>query len=50
MLEVRFHLHEAHPISDRIATIDYLCRLKQLYRTAIQATSLEVFERLLDDG
>ncbi len=49
VLEIRFGLDEAHPISDRIATIDDLQRLKQLLRAAIQATSLEAFERMLDD-
>ena len=49
VLEIRFGLQEADPLSDRIATIDDLQRLKQLLRTAIQATSLEAFERTLDD-
>ena len=50
VLEIRFGLSETHPISDRIAAIDDLQRLKQLLRAAIQATSLEAFERLLDDA
>ncbi len=50
VLEIRFGLSEAHPISDRIAAINDLQRLKQLHRAAIQATSLEAFERLLDDA
>ena len=50
VLEIRFGLSEAHPISDRIAAINDLQRLKQLLRAAIQATSLEAFERLLDDA
>ncbi len=50
VLEIRFGLSEAHPLSDRIADIDDLQRLKQLLRAAIQATSLEAFERLLDDA
>ena len=49
VLEIRFGLDKAHPISDRIATIDDLQRLKQLLRAAIQATNLEAFERILDD-
>ena len=49
VLEIRFGLGKAHPISDRIADIDDLQRLKQLLRAAIQATSLEAFERMLDD-
>ncbi|MCY3869282.1 MAG: hypothetical protein OXG87_06960 [Gemmatimonadetes bacterium] len=49
VLEIRFGLSEMHPLSDRIAAIDDLHRLKQLLRAAIQATSLEAFERVLDD-
>ena len=49
VLEIRFGLSEAHSLSDRIADIDDLHRLKQLLRAAIQATSLEAFERMLDD-
>ncbi len=49
VLEIRFSLSEAHPLSDRIAAIDDLQRLKELLRAAIQATSLEAFERTLDD-
>ena len=49
VLEIRFGLVEAHPISDRIATIDDLQRLKQLHRTAIQVTSLEAFQHILDE-
>ena len=49
VLEIRFGLDKAHPISDRIAPIDDLQRLKQLLRAAIQATSLEAFERMLND-
>ena len=49
VLEIRFGLSETHPLSDRIADIDDLQRLKQLLRAAIQATSLEAFERMLDD-
>ena len=49
VLEIRFDLSEAHPLPDRIADIDDLQRLKQLLRAAIQATSLEAFERMLDN-
>ena len=49
VLEIRFGLSETHSLSDRIADIDDLQRLKQLLRAAIQATSLEAFERMLDD-
>ena len=49
VLEIRFGLSETHPLSDRIAAIDDLQRLKQLLRAAIQATSLEAFESMLDD-
>ena len=49
VLEIRFDLSETHPLSDRIAAIEDLQRLKQLLRAAIQATSLEAFERMLDD-
>ena len=48
VLEIRFGLSEAHPIADRIATIDDLQRLKQLHRTAIQVSSLAAFEQALD--
>ena len=48
VLEIRFDLHEADPLSARIAAIDDLHRLKQLLRTAIQVSNLEEFERLLD--
>ena len=48
VLEIRFDLSEAHPLSARIATIDDLQCLKQLLRTAIQVSSLEAFEQTLD--
>ena len=48
VLEIRFDLSEAHPLSTRIATIDDLQRLKQLHRAAIQVSSLEAFQRMLD--
>ena len=48
VLEIRFGLGKAHPISDRIAAIDDLQRLKQLLRVAIQVPNLEAFQRVLD--
>ena len=48
VLEIRFDLSEAHPLSSRIAAIDDLQRLKQLLRAAIQVSSLEAFQRMLD--
>ena len=48
VLEIRFDLSEAHPLSTRIATIDDLQRLKQLLRAAIQVPNLEAFQRILD--
>ncbi|MCY3680637.1 MAG: hypothetical protein OXH16_04520 [Gemmatimonadetes bacterium] len=48
VLEIRFDLHEADPLSTRIATIEDLQRLKQLLRTAVQVSNLDEFERMLD--
>ncbi len=48
VLEIRFDLREAHPLSTRIAAIDDLQRLKQLLRSAVQVSSLEAFEHVLD--
>ena len=48
VLEIRFDLHEADPLSARIAGITDLKRLKQLHRAAIQVSSLEAFQRVLD--
>ena len=48
VLEIRFDMHETHPLSDGIAAIDDLQRLKQLHRAAIQVPSLEAFEQALD--
>ena len=48
VLEIRFDLSETHPLSTRIAAIDDLRRLKQLLRAAIQVSSLEAFQRMLD--
>lgn len=48
VLEIRFDLTPSHPISDRIAAIDDVQRLKQLHRSAVQVSSLEAFEQVLD--
>ena len=48
VLAIRFDLSTAHPLSARIAAIEDLQRLKQLHRTAIQVTSLEAFQQVLD--
>ena len=48
VLEIRFDMHETHPLSDRIASINDLQRLKQLHRAAIQVSSLEAYEQALD--
>ena len=48
VLEIRFDMHETHPLSDRIASIDDLQRLKQLHRAAVQVSNLEAFEQALD--
>ena len=48
VLKIRFDLDEAHPLSDRIAAIEDLQRLKQLHRAAIQVSDLDEFGRMLD--
>ena len=48
VLEIRFDLSEAHPLSARISSIDDLQHLKQLLRAAIQVPNLEAFQRVLD--
>ena len=48
VLEIRFDLSEAHPLSTHIAAIDDLQHLKQLLRAAIQVPNLEAFQRILD--
>ena len=48
VLEIRFDLSEAHPLSTRITAIDDLRHLKQLLRTAIQVPNIEAFQRVLD--
>ena len=49
VLDIRFNMHESHPISARIAAIEDLQRLKQVLRSAVQVSSLEAFEHMLDD-
>ena len=48
VLEIRFDLPASHPLSDRIAAIEDLQRLKQLHRAAIQVSNLDEFGHLLD--
>ncbi len=48
VLEIRFDLNEAHPLSTRIAAIDDLQHLKQLHRAAVQAPNLDAFQCMLD--
>ena len=50
VLEIRFDLPASHPISARIAAIEDLQRLKQVLRSAVQVSSLEAFEHILDDA
>ena len=49
VLEIRFDLHEADPLSARISAIEDLQRLKQLHRAAVQVPNLEAFRNLLDE-
>ena len=48
VLEIRFDMHETHPLSAHIVAIDDLQRLKQLLRAAVQVSNLEAFEQALD--
>ena len=48
VLEIRFDLPASHTLSDRIAAIEDLQRLKQLHRAAIQVSTLDEFGHLLD--
>ena len=50
VLEIRFDLPASYPISARIAAIEDLQRLKQVLRSAVQVSSLEAFEHILDDA
>ncbi len=49
VLEIRFDLPASHSLSARIAAIEDLQRLKQVLRSAVQVSSLEAFEHILDD-
>ena len=49
VLEIRFDLPASDPLSARIAAIDDLQRLKQLHRAAVQVSSLEASQHLLDE-
>ncbi len=49
VLEIRFDLRETDPLSARISAIEDLQRLKQLLRAAVQVSSLEAFQHLLDE-
>ena len=48
VLEIRFGLSETHPLSARISAVDDVQHLKQLHRAAIQVSSLDDFEGMLD--
>ena len=48
MLEIRFDPAVAGQFAARIAAIDDLQRLKQLFRSAVQGDDLEAFQRVLD--
>ncbi|MXX11878.1 MAG: Rpn family recombination-promoting nuclease/putative transposase [Gemmatimonadetes bacterium] len=50
VLEIRFDLPTSHSLSARIAAIDDLQRLKQVLRSAVQVSSLEAFEHMLDNA
>ena len=49
VLEIRFDLRATDPLSARISVIEDLQRLKQVLRSAVQVSSLEAFEHMLDD-
>ena len=48
VLEIRFALVVSDPLATRLGAIDDVQRLKQLFRAAIQVSSLEAFRLLLD--
>ena len=48
VLAIRFGLAASDPLADRIGAIDDVQRLKQLFRAAIQVSSLEAFRGLLN--
>ena len=50
VLEIRFDLPETDPLSARIASATDLYHLKQLLRSAVQVSSLEAFQQILDEA
>ncbi len=48
VLTMRFQPEAVRPLADRLAAIDEVPRLKQLFRAAIQVPNLEAFRNLLD--
>ena len=50
VLEIRFDLPETDPLSARIAVVTDLYHLKQLLRSAVQVSSLEAFQQILDEA
>ena len=50
VLEIRFDLPETDPLSARIAAVTDLYHLKQLLRSAVQVSSLEAFQKILDEA
>ena len=50
VLEIRFGLAASDPLAVRIGAIDDVRRFKQLFRAAIQVSSLEAFRHLLDEA
>ena len=50
VLEIRFDLPETDPLSARIAAVTDLYHLKQLLRSAVQVSSLEAFQQILDEA
>ena len=50
VLEIRFDLPETDPLSARIAAVTDLYHLKQLHRSAVQVSSLEAFQKILDEA
>ncbi len=50
VLAIRFGLAASDPLAARLGAIDDVPHLKQLFRAAIQAPSLEAFRLLLDEA
>ena len=50
VLEIRFDLLETDPLYARIAAVTDLYHLKQLLRSAVQVSSLEAFQQILDEA